>query len=127
MIATIYLAINAFLYLVFAVWCVAMPAQTSTFVGMQPVGGAGRSEFFAVYGGLEFGLGLLFALAAWRPGLQTAGLLVAALTYGGIALFRSAAFLTQSAPGGNAWYIFPLEATMAVIGVVLVLPRLRLL
>ncbi len=127
MIATIYLAINALLYVVFAVWCVAMPAQTSAFVGLQPVGGAGRSEFFAVYGGLEFGLGLLFALAAWRPGLQTAGLLVAALTYGGIALFRSAAFLTQSAPGGNAWYIFPLEVTMAVIGVILVFPRLRLL
>ena len=127
MAATIYLAVNAVLYLLFAVWCVLQPAQTSAFVGLQPVGGAGRSEFFAVYGGLEFGLGLLFALAAWRPGLQTAGLLVAALTYGGIALFRTAAFLTQSAPGGNAWYIFPLEVAMAVIGVILVLPRLRLL
>lgn len=125
MIATIYLAINAIIYLVFAVWCVIQPAQTSAFVGLQPVGGAGRSEFFAVYGGLEFGLAVIFALAAWRPGLQTAGLLVAACTYVGIVLFRSGAFLTQTAPGGNAWYIFPLEVTMAVVGVVLLLPRLR--
>jgi hypothetical protein len=125
MTSTIYLAVNAVIYLVFAVWCVIQPAQTSAFVGLQPVGGAGRSEFFAVYGGLEFGLAVIFALAAWRPGLQTAGLLVAACTYAGIVLFRSAAFLTQSAPGGNAWYIFPLEVTMAVLGVILVLPRLR--
>ncbi len=125
MTATIYLAVNAVIYLVFAVWCVIQPAQTAAFVGLQPVGGAGRSEYFAVYGGLEFGLAVIFALAAWRPGLQTAGLLVAACTYVGIVLFRSAAFLTQSEPGGNAWYIFPLEVTMAVLGVILLLPRLR--
>src|SRR6476659_9861582 len=49
---------------------------------------AGRIEIRAVYGGIELGLGVFFAMAARSDSRRRAGLLVAALVSGGAGVAR---------------------------------------
>lgn len=91
-----WLLLNAVLYLVLGAWCALDPATTSRFVGLERTGPAGHTEWMAVYGGLELGLGAFFARAALRPALQPAGLLFGLCLYGGIVLLRSVAAVQVS-------------------------------
>lgn len=94
-IATLaYLWLNAVLYAAFAIWCTIAPEKTAAGVGFTFRSGSGRSEFIAVYGGLEFGVALFFALCAIKPALTPAGVWFGLLFYAGIVAFRLLAFTT---------------------------------
>jgi hypothetical protein len=60
MFARLFLAATGILYLYLALWCSVSPQTTSALVGFQLQGGSGQSEFLTVYGGLEFGMALVF-------------------------------------------------------------------
>jgi hypothetical protein len=90
---TVYLGLNALMYLVLGLWCAIAPQQTSTFVGLKPISPGGQSEYMAVYGGLEFGLGAYFAWAVVVPEYRRAALLLALLFYLGIVVFRTFAVI----------------------------------
>ena len=84
----IYLALNAALYLIFALWMTFLPTQTAAAVGYTALNNAGRSEFLVVYGGLQLGLAAFFAWAAWTPGMHRAGIVFALCLYLPIAVYR---------------------------------------
>lgn len=119
--AVAYLALNAVLYVALGLWCALDPATTSRFVGLQPTGPAGHTEWMAVYGGLELGLGVFFALAAARPGLRRAGVLFGVCLYAGLATLRSVAVL-QVAPAeglaalGHARGLWATELLLLALG-----------
>lgn len=119
MIVKAFLTLVGVLYLVLALWCTALPAKTSQHVGFALQGGSGQSEFMAVYGGLEFGMALLFLLPLVRPDSTSVVLLACLLIHGSLVLFRSAAFLRFDDIGSTT-------ITLAIVEWVLALGSLTL-
>ena len=92
----IYLLIVGLTYLGLAIWCATAPATTSAEVGFTLQGDSGRSEFITVYGGLEFGMALLFLIPWLRSEWLPFSLLACVLIHGSLVLFRTASFLGHS-------------------------------
>ena len=117
--ARFFLAVVGTLYLGLALWCSLDPVTTSAKVGFALQGDAGGSEFLTVYGGLEFGLGLML----WVPLVRarwTASILATCLVlHGSLVLFRSIGFFVYPDPGGmtvrlaiGEWVILVLAAIL---------------
>ena len=89
--AKLYLYLNALLYIIFGAWCALDPTWTAQAVGFSLPGNQGLAEFVAVYGGLEFGVGVFFLLCArsFSFQLKYAGVLFGACFYTGICIFRT--------------------------------------
>jgi hypothetical protein len=123
---TAYLAVNAVLYVIFAAWCSLAPQQTSTFLGLAPSNPAGESEYLAVYGGLQAGLAVFYAMAAFTPGHRRAALLFSLAIYGGIVALRTVAVVRLGlADLGNARYAYVLEIALLIAALALVVRGTR--
>lgn len=92
MIARLYLMLVGLLYLGLAIWCAIDLETTSKAVGFQLVGGSGQSEFFTVYGGLEFGLALVLLWPLVQARYTHFGLVACTLIHGSLVVFRTIAF-----------------------------------
>ena len=110
-----FLALNALVYLGLGLWCTLDPDGTSRAIGFAFAKSSARSEYVTVYGGLEVGLGLFFAVAAWYEPLRAAGLLFALLTYGCLALFRIGTIVAYGDVGRFPWIMLAIELPMAAI------------
>lgn len=121
-----YLAFNAVLYTVFALWCALAPRQTSGFLGLTYSNPAGESEYLTVYGGLQAGLAVFYALATFLPEHRKSALLLSLALYGGIVLLRTIAGLRLGfGELGNARFAYGLEIVLLVVALVLVLRGTR--
>ena len=120
MVIKAFLALVGLLYLVLALWCTLLPAKTSEHVGFALIGGSGQSEYMTVYGGLEFGMALLFLLPLVKPDSTNVVLLACLLIHGSLVLFRSLAFFRFDDIGSTT-------VTLAVVEWVLALVSLALL
>jgi hypothetical protein len=117
-----FLAFNALLYAVFAVWCTLAPSRTSAFLGLSTTNAGGASEYLAVYGGLQAGLAVFYALAAALPAHRRTAVLFSLALYGGIVAFRSIAVVRSGFGAlGNARYAYVLELVLLVVSAVLVI------
>lgn len=115
-----YFATNAVVYAIFSAWCTLAPQQTSAFLGLSRVNGAGQSEYLAVYGGLQAGLAVFYGLAFLLPDHQRTALLFSVCLYAGIVLFRLFAIIGIGFQElGNARYAFGLEVLMLLAAIVL--------
>ncbi|MET0292047.1 MAG: DUF4345 domain-containing protein [Steroidobacteraceae bacterium] len=86
---SIYLWLNAALYLLFAVWCTASPWKTSANLGYETLTAGGRSEYLVIYGGLQLGFAAFFAITARGDlALQKLGVLFALCLYVPIVAYR---------------------------------------
>lgn len=83
-----YLWFNALLYVGLAIWCSIAPETTAHAVGFTALTASGRSEFLAVYGGMEFGIGLAFAYFSVSRQPRN-GLALAVAFYAPIVLWRA--------------------------------------
>ena len=92
MIAKIYLGMTALIYASLAIWCSVQPGITSKKVGFELIGGAGQSEFMTVYGGLEFGLALIFVASLARKETLGFGVLLCVLLHASLVVFRTISF-----------------------------------
>lgn len=84
----LYLWANAVIYGVFAIICTVRAAATSKSIGFLTTTNGGMAEFITVYGGLELGLGFIFAWLAYRPELHRTGIVLALALYAPIVIFR---------------------------------------
>lgn len=91
--AAAYLYVNAAMYVVFALWCALRLDSTAANLGYSVLSNSGRSEYFTVYGGLQWGLALVFATLAAKPELQRPGLLLSIALYAPIVLHRTISLL----------------------------------
>ena len=122
----LYLAFNALMYGVFAVWCAAAPEQTGEFVGLAATGPAGQSEYLAVYGGLQAGLASFYGLALFSGEHRRSALWMSALLYGGIASFRSLAVAHLGFQAlGSARMFYAAEILLFLVAVWLLRRRAR--
>jgi hypothetical protein len=90
------------MYLVFGAWCALDPFWTAEAVGFSLLNNHGITEFIAVYGGLEFGVGVFFLISAFQKNLQPAGVIFGACFYLGIFFFRTIAISNVGFDIGNA-------------------------
>lgn len=105
--AALYLYFNAALYAVFGLWCALRLDATAASLGYTTLSSSGRSEYLTVYGGLQWGLALIFLYLASKPELHRAGVVIALALYAPIVLHRMISLLRFS----------PVETlTMAVAG-----------
>lgn len=88
---TLYLAFNALMYAVFALWCTLAPQSTRRHLGLDVRNSAGESEYLAVYGGLQAGVALYYALACFAAEHRSSALWMSVLLYGGLASWRTLA------------------------------------
>ncbi len=119
----VYLWLNAAMYLLLGVWCTVLPERTSAAIGFGFEKPGARSEYITVYGGLEVGLGVFFALAALNASWREAGLLLALCLYAGLALWRAYTFLTISGVTGFPRIAFALESGLFIAALILWLRR----
>jgi hypothetical protein len=92
----IFLAVVGVAYLVLALWCSLRPTQTSHSVGLSLTPGSGQSEYLVVYGGLEFGLGVIFLLPLFAPENASFALLACLVLHASLVLFRTVGFFLYS-------------------------------
>ena len=117
--ARIFLAIVGAAYLILGLWCAAAPAQTSKSVGFNLEPGSGQSEYFTVYGGLEFAWGLIFLLPLIMTDTTRPFLIACVLIHGSAVIFRSIGFFLFTGMGtttyilaGVEWVIFLTSAAL---------------
>jgi hypothetical protein len=96
LVSRIFLATVGIVYLYLAAWCSLKPAATSQLVGFDLKPGSGQSEFLVIYGGLEFGLALLFLWPFLRPKQLETSLQICLIVHASLVLFRSASFFMYS-------------------------------
>lgn len=116
---SLYLLINALLYLIFGIWCAVAPSWTASAVGLSYINYQGYAEYVAVYGGLEFGIGVFFVICFLKQNLRYAGLVLGLSFYGGLAVFRTLAILTNSSDIGKGWFFYLIEVTFFLWSAVL--------
>ena len=88
----IFLLCVGILYLFLSLWCSFDPVGTSNAVGFQLVPGSGQSEFLTIYGGLEFGMALLFFAPLIIPKFLPFSLLSCFLLHVSLVIFRTIGF-----------------------------------
>lgn len=94
--AKLFLTVVGVAYWALAAWCALKPEQTSNAIGLQLKPGAGQSEYFTVYGGLQLGLGLLFLWPWVQSDSLDFALLACLIIHAGLVLMRSLAFVLYS-------------------------------
>lgn len=104
-----YLIVNAIMYIIFGAWCAYSPQGTAAGVGFTLLGDKGVAEYVAVYGGLEFGVGIFYLLCALNPSLNQIGVLFSLCFYSGIVLFRTFAILRLGSDISTGWVFYSLE------------------
>lgn len=111
--ARLFLAFVGACYLFLGVWCASAPSQTSESVGFNLQPGSGQSEFFTVYGGVEFAWGLIFLMPMLWSDFTRPLLIACVLIHGMSVVFRAGSLFLFSGMGtttyvlaGVEWVIF---------------------
>jgi hypothetical protein len=101
------------LYLLSGLWCALNPQVASEFLGYI-LTNVGISEFFAVYGGLQVGLGVAMLIASIKTEYIEASLLFASITSLGLLVFRLIALVRFDASEGIVAMVI-LEAVIVIV------------
>ena len=117
----IYLIVVAALYVYLALWCTFQPETTSTKVGFELKGGSGQSEFMTVYGGLEFGMAIVFLLAIWPLGSVYFGVVACTAIHASLVLFRTISFFRFTEINSFTYQLAAGEWVIMLLGVALLL------
>lgn len=91
--ARIYLTIVGLLYAGLAAWCTFSPMATSAKVGFELPGDSGKSEFMTVYGGLEFGMALIFLMPLLRKDATAFSLIGCICIHASLVAWRSVSLM----------------------------------
>lgn len=116
---TLYLYFNAAMYVVFGLWCALDADGTAANLGYTSLSASGHTEYLAVYGGLQWGLGLMFAYFAAKPPLRRVGVLVAIALYAPIVLHRNIAIWLHGPVATMTQLVAGLEIAMLLAAVAL--------
>ena len=116
---SIYLWLNAVMYLGLGVWCSVLPDRTAAAIGFAFDKPGARSEYITVYGGMEFGLGVFFLACALNPAWREPGLVLGLCLYGGLAIWRIYTFVTIEGITGFPRIAFALEVFLLLAALLL--------
>lgn len=115
----IYLFVNAFLYLSFALWCIIKFLGTSGFLGYSFLNNSGKVEYLTIYTGLQMGFAIFLAVSAYFPALRLGGLLFCVAAYVCIILTRTLSGFYFGNLEKATFMIGALEYTLCIWGLIL--------
>jgi hypothetical protein len=121
----LYLYLNAFSYLLFAVWCLVKPAGTANGLGYSFLNNTGKVEYLSLYTGLELGFAAFLAFSAYFPSLRTAGLLWCVCIYIGLMIVRPAAAAYYGDVNKMTYFVGAMEYALGIWGIVILVMGLR--
>ncbi|MFD2228764.1 hypothetical protein [Alkalimarinus sediminis] len=101
------------LYLLSGGWCAFAPSLAASFLGFSFSNSTGLGEFFAVYGGLQVGLGAAMVISSWQPRYVEAALYFSAIFSSALLLFRVLGMLLYGSTPALAGMAL-LEAVIAI-------------
>jgi hypothetical protein len=117
--AEIYLWINAVMYAAFSIWCLVKPTATAAFSGLSFLNVSGRSEYFAIYVGLQAAWAIMYIICATTESLQTAGIFYSIFLYAGVVAGRWISIFQKGNASNNAYIIAILEIILGAWAVLL--------
>ena len=100
----------------FGIACLVRPKSMLKRVDVRAQSARGTTELRAMYGGLELGLGVFFAVAAAKPEWSRPALLAQTLGLGALAASRLAGILTDHPRGALMKVLFVAESSAAGLG-----------
>jgi hypothetical protein len=119
-----FLLIVGLIFIAYGAACALDPGLAARLAGLQINNGDGFAELGAMYGGLQTGVGLFLAIAAFRPRLQHGALLLLVLGIGLLAALRGASALrTEEAVTAYTWGALAFESLVTGIAAALLLRR----
>lgn len=104
MLAKVILWITAAVLLSYGLVCFIDPAVPAGYAGLAMTNADAFAELGAMYGGLQTGVGLFCAMAAYQPAYRRAGLLLLVLAIGLLALGRLYSAITADGTIGAYTY-----------------------
>ena len=118
----IFLTLVGLIYLALALWCSMDPQTTSRKVGFELNPGSGQSEFVTVYGGLEFGMAVIFMMPLlWHESTRFA-LIACVIMHASLAAFRTFAYFSFEGIGSfthrlaiGEWVILLISIALLVL------------
>lgn len=121
----VYLLVNTFLYLLFAVLCIAKPMGTANTLGYSFLNNSGRAEYLSIYTGLESGFAIFLAICAFSPRLSLGGLIFLVCIYAGVMIIRPVCALCYGNMLTVTWLAGALEWALGIWGIILLAGELR--
>lgn len=100
-------------FVLFGLILLVAPQATLAGLGITVSDGAATVEIRAFYGGLELALGALLLWAALRPEARAHGLVLGAVSYGGIGLVRGVSMALAGVATPFLWAALVTEAVLA--------------
>ena len=97
---TAYLWTNAALFAIFALWCTLARESTAQSIGYLTRSNAGNCEYLTVYGGLQWGMAVMFATLAAHAAPASLALSIAVGLYFPIVVYRWVAIVRFAPVGG---------------------------
>lgn len=116
--ATLYLYLNAAIYVVFSLWCSFAATGTARSLGFTAMTRSGEAEYLTVYGGLQMGLAIIFGGLAWIGEIRT-GLFIALALYAPLVLWRIVGVSLHWPVANTTLYVAALEASMLIVAALL--------
>lgn len=119
MLTKILLWASAIIFTSYGIACLLNPELPASYAGLSITNGDAYAELGAMYGGLQTGFGLFCALAAIKPSLHQAGLLMLVFLIGGLASARLLSLLTGTDPvAGYTWGALAYESATAILAAI---------
>ncbi|MEL7045369.1 MAG: DUF4345 family protein [Pseudomonadota bacterium] len=119
-----FLLIVGLIFIAYGMACAVDPGMPARVAGLEILTGDGYAEMGGMYGGVQLGVGLFLALAAFRPLDQGAAVLLVAITMGLVALTRGASALRSDAElTVYTWGALGFETVVTIIALSLLIRR----
>jgi len=119
--AKIFLTLVGLLYLALAIWCSIDPQTTSAKVGFALEAGSGESEFVTVYGGLEFGMAVIFMMPLLKSAWTRFSLTSCLIMHASLVAFRTFAYFSFEGIGSFTHRLAVGEWVILLVSVALML------
>jgi len=115
-----FLVIAGLIFVAYGVACAIDPALPARLAGLRIENGDGYAELAAMYGGLQSGVGLFLVIAAFRPALTHAALLLLVLGIGLLAVARgTGALRSDDAVTAYTWGALAFETLVTAVAAAL--------
>ena len=88
MAATVFLAIQALVFIPYGLYCLIQPEALAGAAGVAANSLTGEIELRTMYGGLQTAIGIFCALAVLRPALRVPAMLTLCVIFAGLAAVR---------------------------------------
>ncbi len=117
MAATVFLVIQALLFIPYGLYCLLQPEMLAGAAGVAATSLTGEIELRTMYGGLQIAVGAFCALAVMRPALHQPAMVTLCVVFAGLAPVRVGLGLAMGDFSGYTLFAMTYEAICLVYAI----------